>query len=131
MEKLIVDILCEKLSPFLIIQFGSTVKGNSNKNSDIDIAFLSEKGPFDKYDIFMIGQNLASKLNQDVDLIDLNQASTVLQAQIVSTGKVIYCSDTLKKSQFEVKALKMYAKLNEERYPVLKKIDESGSIYEK
>jgi len=129
-EKIIVNTLCKKLSPFLIILFGSTVNGTANEDSDIDIAFLSDEKSLDQYEIFMIGQELAAALNQDVDLIDLNQASTVLQAQIASTGKIIYCTNELKKSQFELKAFKMYAKLNEERYPVLKKIDESGSVYE-
>lgn len=125
------DILNERLSPSLVFLFGSTVKEFTHKGSDIDIAFLSDEKELDKYEIFMIAQELASKLNRDVDLIDLNQASTVLQAQIVSTGKIIYCTDERKKAAFELKALKMYAKLNEERSPILKNIDESGSIYEK
>jgi uncharacterized protein len=131
MKQMITNVLTEKLFPFLIILFGSTVKGNIHQSSDIDIAFLSDNKVPDPYEIFMIAQELASKLQRDVDLIDLNQASTVFQAQIVSTGKVIYCSDEHKRAQFEMKTLKMYAKLNEERSPILKNIEESGTIYEK
>ncbi len=128
--QIIVDFLVEKVSPFLIIMFGSSVKGNMNKDSDIDIAFLSNK-KIDKYELFMLSQELAVKLNRDMDLIDLNQASTVFQAQVIHTGKVIYCSDEQQKAQFELKTLKMYIKLNEERLPIMEKIEESGSIYEK
>lgn len=96
MERIIVDILSEKVSPFLIILFGSTAKGNIHKDSDIDIAFLSDDKELDKYEIFMIAQEIASELNRDVDLIDLNQASTVFQAQVVHTGKVIHCTDEQK-----------------------------------
>jgi hypothetical protein len=85
----------------------------------------------DRYQLFMIAQELASELNRDVDLIDLNEASTVFQAQVVHTGKVIYCADEKRKDLYELKTLKMYAKLNEERLPILKNIDERGSIYEK
>jgi predicted nucleotidyltransferase len=131
MEQTIVDLLVEKLSPYLIILFGSTVKGNSHSESDIDIAFLSDHRELDKYELFMIAQELASKLNRDVDLIDLSQASTVFQAQVIHTGKTIYCTDEQKRANYEVKTLKMYAKLNEERSQILKNIDESGSIYEK
>ena len=131
MVEIITNVLIEKLSPFLIILFGSTVKGNVHQSSDIDVAFLSENKVPDQYEIFLIAQELASILHQDVDLIDLSQASTVFQAQIVSTGKVIYCTDEYKKAQFEMKALKLYAKLNEERSPILKNIEESGTIYEK
>ncbi|WP_307198164.1 type VII toxin-antitoxin system MntA family adenylyltransferase antitoxin [Neobacillus niacini] len=131
MERIIVDILSEKVSPFLIILFGSTAKGNIHKDSDIDIAFLSDDKELDKYELFMIAQEIASELNRDVDLIDLNQASTVFQAQVVHTGKVIHCTDEQKKALYELKTFKMYAKLNEERTPILKNVDESGSIYEK
>ncbi|MGF6947554.1 hypothetical protein QF028_000047 [Neobacillus sp. B4I6] len=79
----------------------------------------------------MIAQEIATKLNRDVDLIDLSEASTVFQAQVIYTGRVIYCIDNNKKAKFELKTLKMYAKLNEERSPILKKVEESGSIYEK
>jgi uncharacterized protein len=41
MEKITVDLLVERLSPFLILLFGSTVKGNTHSESDVDIAFLS------------------------------------------------------------------------------------------
>jgi uncharacterized protein len=131
MDDIITDVLIEKLSPFLIILFGSTVKGNVRQSSDIDIAFLSDDKVSDQYEIFLIAQELASKLQRDVDLIDLSQASTVFQAQVVSTGKVIYCTDEHKRAQFEMKILKMYTKLNEERSPILKNIEESGTIYEK
>ncbi|MDQ0257043.1 putative nucleotidyltransferase [Evansella vedderi] len=75
-QQIIVEHLVEHVSPFFIILFGSTVKGTMKNNSDLDIAFLSNK-KLDKYQLFMIAQELATKLNRDVDLIDLNQASTV------------------------------------------------------
>ncbi|MGM0867399.1 MAG: type VII toxin-antitoxin system MntA family adenylyltransferase antitoxin [Bacillota bacterium] len=131
LEQTIVDLLVEKLSPFLIMLFGSTVKGNIHRESDIDVAFLSDQSEYDQYELFMIAQELAATLSRDVDLIDLSQASTVFQAQVVHTGKTIYCTDEQKKANYEIKTLKMYAKLNEERSDILKNIDESGSIYEK
>jgi uncharacterized protein len=129
--QLIVDLLVEKLSPYLIILFGSTVSGSVHHESDIDIAFISDQKKFDKYELFMIAEELATKLNRDVDLIDLSSASTVFQAQVVQTGKLIYCTDEQKKANYMVKSLKMYAKLNEERSEILRNIAESGSIYEK
>jgi predicted nucleotidyltransferase len=107
------------------------VKGTVHNESDIDVAYLSDNKVLDRYEIFMISQDLAAKLGRDVDLIDLNQASTVFQAQVLHTGKVIYCTDEGKKAKYELKTLKMYTKLNEERFPILKRIDESGSVYEK
>jgi uncharacterized protein len=130
-KQIIVDLLVDKVSPYLIILFGSTINGNVHNDSDIDIAFLSNDRNLDKYQLFIIAQELAAKLNRDVDLIDLNQASTVFQAQVVHTGKTIYCTDEQKKANFEMQAFKMYAKLNEERSEILNNIAESGSVYEK
>jgi uncharacterized protein len=129
-ENIIIQFLSNKIAPVLIILFGSRVTGRTNKDSDIDIAFLSES-EIEKYDLFLIAQELASIINIEVDLIDLSKASTVFQAQIIHTGRTIYCEDEHIKAEFELKTFKMYAKLNEERAPILKQIDESGSIYEK
>ena len=112
--------LRKKLSPYLIILFGSAVKGTFKETSDLDIAFLSDIS-HDDYDLFMIGQGLTDMIDKEVDLIDLSKASTVFQAQILSTGKEIFCNDPDKKRLFQVLTYKKYAKLNEEREPILLK----------
>lgn len=123
------EFLISRLSPYCIYIFDSFAKGTSNKDSDIDIAYFSEI-KLDNYDRFMLAQELAVILNKNVDLIDLSQATTVFQTQIVSTGKVIYCNDDNLRMNFEMLTLKMYAKLNEERKEILERIYESGEVYE-
>lgn len=124
----IIYFLTKKVSPDLVYIFGSAVKGTSNKNSDIDIAYLSDQN-FDEYEIFMFAQELAEKININVDLIDLKKASTVFQGQIVSSGKAIYCLNDHKRMNYEMKTLKIYAKLNEERQFIIDNVQESGSIF--
>lgn len=124
------NYLIEKISPYLIILFGSAVTGNLREDSDIDIAFLSEQS-FSDYEIFMIGQGLANILDRNVDLVNLQKASTVFQTQVISTGKVIYCSDEKKRMLFYMLTYKMYARLNEERQCIFDKLKEGGSIYDK
>lgn len=128
MQSEIIDFLTEQISPNLIYIFGSTVKGTSNRNSDIDIAFLSNQ-KLDEYKTFILAQELAGKINIDVDLIDLSKASTVFQGQVVSTGKVIYSLNDRIRMNYEMKTLKMYAKLNEERQIIIDKVEESGAIF--
>ena len=65
----------------------------------------------------------------EVDLVDLEEASTVFQVQIISKGKVFYCSDETKRHLFEIKMLKMYTCLNEERADILRRIREDGTYY--
>ncbi|MDW7673645.1 MAG: nucleotidyltransferase domain-containing protein [Bacillota bacterium] len=127
-KNIIIDYLKKKISPSLIILFGSAAKGTMRPDSDIDIAFLSDK-QFTDYELFLIGQGLADVLQKEVDLVDLNKASTVFQAQVVGNGIAIYCNDEKKRMYFEMIVLKKYARLNEERQRIIDNIKERGSIY--
>lgn len=109
----------------MIVLFGSSVKGSMRNDSDVDIAFFSEQD-YDSYEVFMVAQELATIIRRDVDLIDLSKVSTVMKAQIVSSGRVIYCSDELRRMNLFMKILKDYAVLNEQRLPVMVKIAERG-----
>ena len=122
------EILINYLDPILIYLFGSYTKGTNNKESDIDLAFLSDTELSD-YEIYLISQELADSLKIDVDLVDLKKASTVFKAQVVGTGKTIYCKDNTKRMYFEMQAFKDYAVLNEERSIILDGIKERGTIY--
>ncbi|WP_420541601.1 type VII toxin-antitoxin system MntA family adenylyltransferase antitoxin [Guptibacillus sedimenti] len=124
----VVNILNTAVSPQLIYLFGSTAKGTSHAKSDLDIAFLSSV-TLDEYEVFMLAQQIASKINQDVDLVDLRKASTVFQGQIVATGKTIYSTDEQTRMNYEMKVLKMYAKLGEERKLIIDDIEESGTVF--
>ncbi|MCP1191453.1 nucleotidyltransferase domain-containing protein [Priestia flexa] len=127
----ITDFLHTHIDPSFIIVFGSFAKGTPHQESDIDIGFYVKHKKLEKYEIFMLAQELATILKREVDLVNIAEASTVFQAQIYMTGTVIYSNDDRLRMSEQMKALKMYAKLNEERKDILKKVDESGSIYEK
>ncbi|AQX56602.1 type VII toxin-antitoxin system MntA family adenylyltransferase antitoxin [Priestia flexa] len=127
----ITDFLHTHIDPSFIIVFGSFAKGTTHQESDIDIGFYVKHKKLEKYEIFMLAQELATILKREVDLVNIAEASTVFQAQIYMTGTVIYSNDDKLRMSEQMKALKMYAKLNEERKDILKKVDESGSIYEK
>ena len=120
--------LLKEFNPIIIYFFGSASRGELRNDSDIDIAFLPDKD-IDEYTCFMKEQEIADIFKRDVDLIDLKKASTVFKAQIVGTGNIIYCIDEVKKAYFEMRSLKEYALLNEERQEILKNIKESGSVY--
>lgn len=124
----IVDLLIEKAEAHLIILFGSYGKGQSREESDIDIAYLSDK-EIGSYDNFLLAQEMAGLLGPDVDLLNLNMASTVMKAQVISSGKVVYCADELRRMHFYMRTLKEYALLNEERAVVLREIERRGSVY--
>jgi uncharacterized protein len=129
--QLIKNFLVDKMNPSFIIVFGSFAKQLTHKDSDIDISVYNKDNLYTTYEVFMIAQELADILKTDVDLIDFRSASTIFQAQIVTTGKVIYSNDEVLRMNVEMLTLSMYAKLNEERKSIIQKVDESGTIYEK
>jgi uncharacterized protein YutE (UPF0331/DUF86 family)/predicted nucleotidyltransferase len=123
----IIEKLQETVNPYWIIVFGSTAENREREDSDIDIAYLSDT-TLGNYERFLLAQELANIVHRDVDLVDLSEASTVFQAQIIHTGKTIFCSDEKRKVIFEMKTLKMYSKLNEERQIVFDDKKKRGSI---
>lgn len=127
--KLITDFLVDRITPSVIYLFGSRAADRARSNSDYDIAYLSDKH-LSNYERFMLAQELAAILNRDVDLVDLKQASTVFQTEIIETGKVLHGDHSTDKALFEMRALKDYAILNEERRVILENISERGQIYE-
>lgn len=126
--EVIKNILTEKTSAFIIILFGSAAGGRMREDSDIDIAFLSDK-ILSEYEVFEIAQELGNVLGRDVDLIDLNKASTVFKANILGTGKIIYSADENRKHVFQIRTFKEYSLLNEERKEILDRVRERGTIY--
>lgn len=112
-------ILLQEIKIKFAYIFGSSVKGNFRKESDIDIAVYIEED-IDDYTVFMKAQEIAVKLNRDIDLVNLKKVSTVFAAHIISTGELIICGDINKKMEFEMNTLSQYAKLNEERAEILK-----------
>ena len=101
----------------LIYLFGSQVDGSATPSSDIDVAVLLKK-KLDPVARFDIEQTVAIKLNQDVDLVDLLTASTVLQNQVIMSGELLFGSES-EQTQFEMQVMSMYQHLNEERADIL------------
>ncbi len=125
----IINYLTGKFSPYLIILFGSGTGDTMRKDSDIDLAFLTDQKVTD-YETFMAAQKLADKLGRDVDLVNLEQASTVFKTQVVAKGKIIYDREPDRRMVFQMNSFKEYAVLNEERQCIFDRLKERGSIYE-
>lgn len=100
--------LLEKYDIKLIYIFGSYAKGKNDKNSDLDIAVLLEKGynPLDK--LSLIGDFTDIFKRDDIDLVILNDANPVLEHQVIKYGKLAYMKDEDTKVFYEVRVLKEY-----------------------
>lgn len=114
----IVDFLKQAL-PYiqLIYLFGSRADGSEKPSSDWDVAFLGQQ-KLDNLQRWELAQGLASLLNTDVDLVDLLSASTVLNMQVVSKGRLLY-GDINIKDVYETKVYSMYGRLQESRQDII------------
>ena len=111
-----------------IYLFGSAEKGTMHIDSDIDIA-VQTAGTNDPVKLWHTSNRLAKILKKNVDLVDLNVASTVMKMQIISTGRRIYSIDATNSEQFEDYVYSSYARLNEERADILSDISKRKTIY--
>jgi uncharacterized protein len=109
--------------------FGSAASGGQHAGSDIDLAVLGAS-PLDPVARFELAGNLAALLRRDVDLVDLLAASTVLRAQIVVHGRLVYEGDATRRMAFEMRVLSAYALLNEERAGILEDARQRGRIHD-
>lgn len=101
-----------------IMLFGSRAQGNNRQNSDFDIAVLLD-GKADKVLLWNSAQTLAAQLLQDVDLIDLRDATTVLQKEIIVSGQWLIKVDTFACDLFETHIISMYQQLQYDRQDIL------------
>jgi uncharacterized protein len=125
----IVPILRNRLPGLVAVyRFGSVARGTARPDSDLDVAVLCDR-PLDvALRIDLVGQ-LAIAFGGPVDLIDLSTVSTVMRAQIVTTGERLFCTDILRCDTFEDFVFSSYARLNEERREILRDIKLRESVY--
>ena len=110
-----------------IYLYGSVITEYFKEGSDIDIAILLDKKvDFEK--LFELTKTLANTLNRDVDLVQLDNVSTVLQFQVIQTGERIFCNDEKYCNGYESQIFCDYIELNELRKPYLDEIAKTGKI---
>ena len=127
-EVIVTHILQVVPDVLAIYRFGSAGTLFERSDSDIDLAVLVSN-PLDNLARWELAQSLAISLNKDVDLVNLQRASTVLRHQIVSHGQRIYCADRFTAEEFESRALSDYVRLNESRRQILRDIQKRRKIY--
>jgi len=108
----------------LIYIFGSYAKANNNADSDLDIAILlnNSYNPMDK--LSLIGDLTSIFKRDDIDLVILNSANSVLKHQVIKYGKLIFMKSEDIKVDFEVRVLKEYMDMEPFRKTQMKYINE-------
>lgn len=107
--------------------FGSQAQGSPRPDSDLDLAVLAP-GYIDPALLWSLSNEIANLVNGEVDLLDLRAASTVMQYQVISTGKTVW-DIGLQAHLFEVFVLSEKLALDEAREPLLRTITREGHVY--
>ena len=138
LEKELIDIINNfnmKKQVEIAILFGSQARGDCDKNSDVDLAFLFEKQFLKNKNALEFRSELisffSSKIKKECDVILINQAPPLLKYQIVKYGKKIYKDINFDYNSFfsltlkEYFDFKYYQDFHNKR--LMKRIKEGGS----
>ena len=125
----LIEKLKQQVNPDFIILFGSFAKGTVYEESDVDLAYFSEK-QLSSYDQFILAGELALICGREVDVVNIREIDTVFTMQIFEQGTPIYIQDEGEYIRQRMKAYSMYATLNEQRAPILEAIKKRGSVFD-
>lgn len=125
----------KKYAPDLVSAylFGSSAQGNMKPLSDIDIALLFDKTveyKFIETNILIDAMRILG--TEEIDLVVLNEAPLHLRYSILRNKRIIFCSDHIKRVNFETDSIMEYLDFRHIRQlynrEFLRKIKVGGAI---
>jgi uncharacterized protein len=128
MKKQMIELLRNETNPDFIMIFGSFAIGTAREDSDVDVAYFSEK-LLSSYDRFNLANEIALICEREVDLVNILEMDTVFVMQIFENGVPIYIYNKDEFTRQKIKAYRMFAELNEQRAVVIKGIKNRGSVF--
>lgn len=87
--------------------FGSSVKGTTNPESDIDIAILADSAS-SEHPVFPLITALEKATGRRVDLVLLNRAEDLLRYEVRKHGRLLFERDSEARKAFEVRSRKSF-----------------------
>jgi predicted nucleotidyltransferase len=73
--------------------FGSASRNQLRPDSDIDIGVAADR-PLSAEQYLEITLELSSRLNREVDLVDLNEAKGLILSEALCSGIILFCRNT-------------------------------------
>jgi uncharacterized protein len=128
MKNQMIEVLQKETNPDFIILFGSFAKGTAREESDVDLAYFSDK-QLSSYERFNLANDLALICEREVDLVDIREINTIFAMQIFENGVPIYIRNEDEYTRQKIKAYRMYAELNEQRAVIIEGIKNRGSVF--
>ncbi|UOE94083.1 nucleotidyltransferase domain-containing protein [Alkalihalobacillus sp. LMS39] len=123
-----IELLQKETNPDFVILFGSFAKETAREESDVDLAYFSEK-QLSSYERYTLANHLALICERDIDLVDIREIDTIFAMQIFEQGVPIYIRNEDEYTRQTIKAYRMYAELSEQREVVIEQIKKRGSVF--
>ncbi len=124
-EKELTEYFSSKDSIILAYIFGSTVRGDTGRLSDVDIGVLLDEklSKKDRFDLELKSiSEIATLIKKNkIDLVVLNEAPLLLAYNIIKNGIILKSSET-ERVKFETKILSMYM---DEKYYIKRHTEET------
>ncbi len=115
-KKAIQEYYADRADVAAVYLFGSTVGAGFSAHSDIDIGVLYNSGCSPSWGDHLRDQvELSDRLQREVDLVSLNQASPILGYQVLKPGYCLFCSNQRAANEFFVRTLNEYFDLKMSR----------------
>lgn len=118
-KSVIRDFFMNQYNLIAIYLFGSFVRDDFGNESDVDIALLMNE-KIDNFSLYEWQAEISVLLNRDFDLVDLQTVLPGLSIQVLKSGVLLYCKDDEQRLFYEMRILREYQELNEEREVALK-----------
>ncbi|MGY2215510.1 type VII toxin-antitoxin system MntA family adenylyltransferase antitoxin [Pseudomonas sp. SDO558_S425] len=126
-KKVLAHLQAEVPELLAVYVFGSQVTGEAGGESDLDVAVLSA-GVVEPLLLWQLSGELADIVGVPVDLLDLRAASTVMQYQVLTTGRRLW-SGNVQAGLFESYVLSEKTALDTARAELLADIQKEGKVY--
>lgn len=98
--------------------FGSAAKGHWREGSDLDLA-VSMPQPFSAAARLDAAERMTHALGIEVDLLDFHQLHTVMQVQVLHTGRLLFTTDPVTLAQYQGFLHTEYQNIQQWRQPMM------------
>lgn len=105
--------LAEKYYLTLVVLFGSQATGQTHRESDVDVAYISDKKLLFDEEALLNSDLTGIFQNDKVSLVNLKTASPLLLKQIVTNAVVLYEKEQSAFNEEYLYALRLYDDLKE------------------
>ncbi|MBP8251780.1 MAG: nucleotidyltransferase domain-containing protein [Herpetosiphon sp.] len=112
---------------YAVYVFGSRASERTTTDSDLDLAILG-KPALSLHERIDLSDEIAIIEQCEVDIIDVFQASTVMQHEIIKMGKRVYVDGTFA-DEYEIFISRNYEDLQLDRRAILEDIIRRRSVY--